>query len=95
MMHELKCWPDLFQAMLDGTKPFEARRNDRNFQVGDVLLLREWTPADSIHSRLGEYSGREIRAKVTFILHGSENNQKTGIGEGFCVMGIKRIETTR
>ena len=89
MTHELKCWPEFFQAMLDGLKPFEARRNDRNFQVDDILVLREWTPADSVYSTVGTYSGRELKLLVTYILHGSEANRKTGIGEGFCVMGIK------
>jgi len=89
MTHELKCWPEFFQAMLSGSKTFEARRNDRNFKVGDNLVLKERTPADSIHSNEGEYSGREITALVTYILHGSEANRKTGIGEGYCVMSIQ------
>ncbi len=70
MTHELKCWPEFFQAMLEGHKPFDARRNDRNFQVNDILILREWTPADSVYSTVGEYSGREMGAYVTYILHG-------------------------
>ena len=89
MTHELKCWPEFFQAMMDGKKTFEARRNDRNYQVGDTLILKEWCPADSIHSAVGDYSGREIKAIVTYVLQGSEANCKTGIGEGFCVMSIK------
>lgn len=89
MIHKLKCWPEYFQAMLDGRKTFEARRNDRNFQVNDVLILQEWAPADSIHSAVGTYSGREIKAIVTYILHGSEANQIIGVNDGFCVMGIK------
>lgn len=94
-IHVLKCWPDFFQAMLDGTKTFDARRNDRDFQVGDTLKQVEWTPADSIHSALGEYSGRVLWFKVTYVLPGSDSNTKTGIGEGFCVMGIKRIYANR
>jgi hypothetical protein len=55
MTHELKCWPEFFQAILSGSKTFEARRDDRNFKVGDNLVLKEWTPADSIHSNEWEY----------------------------------------
>lgn len=42
MTHELKTYPKYFQETIEGNKPFEIRKNDRNFQVGDVLILKEW-----------------------------------------------------
>ena len=56
MTHELKTYPKYFQETIEGNKPFEIRKNDRDFQVGDVLILKEW---DNI-----KYSGREIGAVV-------------------------------
>ena len=44
MQHDLKCHPDYFEALRDGTKTFECRYNDRDFEVGDELLLREYDP---------------------------------------------------
>jgi hypothetical protein len=45
-MHDLKVWTEFFDAILDGRKTFEVRNaRDRCFAVGDVLRLREWTPA--------------------------------------------------
>ena len=41
MAHELKTYPKYFQETIEGNKPFEIRKNDRNFQVGDVLILKE------------------------------------------------------
>lgn len=51
---DLKSWPEFFQAVLDGTKTFEIRKNDRDFQVGDMLLLREFQPCPRCHG-----TGRE------------------------------------
>lgn len=44
MKHDLKTWTEYFQAVKSGDKTFEIRENDRNFKVGDVLLLREFIP---------------------------------------------------
>jgi len=42
--HELKTWPDPFEAIWDGRKRYEVRENDRDFHVGDALRLREFEP---------------------------------------------------
>jgi hypothetical protein len=82
--HELKTWPPFFNALLSGDKTFEARRNDRGFAHGDVLVLREWEPG-------GGYTGRSIRAVVTYMLHGGGG---LGVESGYAVMGI-RIESAQ
>lgn len=59
--HELKTLPPFFDAILEGRKTFEIRKDDRDFHVGDILHLREWTPAF-------EYiTGRELFKRVTYI----------------------------
>ena len=42
--HELKAWPDCFQAVVNGQKKFEVRRDDRGFEEGDIVHLREFIP---------------------------------------------------
>lgn len=42
MTHHLKTKPEYFQAVINGTKPFEIRYNDRNFQSGDKVILEEY-----------------------------------------------------
>jgi hypothetical protein len=80
--HELKTWPEPFDAMERGLKPFEIRRNDRDYRIGDILRLREWRPADE------QYTGRELLRKVVFIL----DNPQFGIKNGFVVMAVKPSE---
>lgn len=42
MRHELKILPEHFIPVLNGVKLAELRKNDRNYQVGDILFLCEW-----------------------------------------------------
>jgi len=44
MRHELKVWPQYFCRVKDGSKTFEVRVNDRGFQPGDEVVLREFDP---------------------------------------------------
>lgn len=60
MVHELKILPEYFVAVRDGIKKFEVRKDDRLYQVGDILHLREFDGQ--------EYTGREVKAEVTYIL---------------------------
>jgi hypothetical protein len=48
--HELKTWPKYFAAVRSGQKRFEIRRNDREFKVGDILVLREFDPEDDAYT---------------------------------------------
>lgn len=62
MNHELKCWPEYFQAVKSGAKTFEVRKWDRPYQVGDMLRLREYDPKKL------EYTGDEVIREVTYLL---------------------------
>ena len=75
--HELKIWPEYYDAILDGRKKFEIRSDDRNFKVGDYLYLRDWYP------KFQEYSGRECQVRVTYILEGPHAIP------GYCIMSIE------
>ena len=87
--HELKTWPDPFRAMWQGHKAFELRRNDRGFEPGDTLVLREWKPTGgSVTSFTGEYTGRVIVAEVSWFL---SSVPEWGLAEGFCIMALERL----
>lgn len=84
MTHELKCLPLYFQAVHDGRKPFEVRKNDRGFRCGDMLWLREYDPSglDRLLMR-NPYTGRSVYRRVTYILSAAEFLQP-----GFVVLGL-------
>lgn len=77
-IHDLKTWPEYFEAVRQGNKDFEVRRDDRGFEFGDLLVLREWDNANS------EYTGRSILRLVHSVFR-----DVPGLREGFVVMGIK------
>jgi Domain of unknown function (DUF3850) len=72
--HELKTDPEVFAAVLDGSKTHEIRRNDRDFKVGDRMRLREtrYTGQEmrGPHPRPLEYTGREVTRTVSHIQEG-------------------------
>lgn len=82
-IHDLKCHPAPFEAMALGHKTFEFRKDDRDFQEGDLLRLREWTPAPDSKS-VGHYTSREIMVRVTYLLAGPE----FGVPDGYVVMSV-------
>lgn len=81
MQHELKTWPEYFNEVIMNRKPFEVRKNDRNFSVGDWLYLREFDPL------YGEYTGNNAVREVTYVLNGGQ----FGIESGYVVMGLKEV----
>ena len=78
-IHELKTWPEYFQEVFISHKMFEVRKCDRDFQLGDILILKEWNPVTE------DYTGRKLARTVTYILHGPQ----FGIEDGYCVMSIQ------
>lgn len=83
MQHELKCWDRYFERILDGTKTFEIRRDDRGFKAGDVLWLREVTPG------VAGFTGRSVRKRVVFVYHWAEDDLALRmLSEDTCVMAL-------
>ena len=79
--HELKIWPKQFEAISEGHKTYELRRDDRSYIVNDMLLLNEWLNDE------GRYSGAQVKALVTHITYGV-----FGLKKGYVCMAIKLLE---
>lgn len=81
--HYLKTVQPFFDEVKNGAKTFEVRRNDRDFRVGDSMVLQEYD------SKTNAYSGEEIHCAITYVL-----NEFYGLQEGYSVLSFKQIERT-
>lgn len=82
IFHELKTWTSGFDASWRGLKPWEFRRDDREFKMGHKLILREYDrESDS-------YTGRKIHADISYKLNGPAY----GIPNGYCILTMKITE---
>lgn len=80
-IHHLKTWKKYFAMVFCGSKNFEVRKNDRDFKLGDQLLLEEWDNEKEV------YTGRILHRRIDYILKGGQ----FGIEEGFCVLSLSKI----
>lgn len=76
---ELKIKPEYFAAVVRGEKKFELRYNDRDYQVGDILILREYE-----HFK---FTGCEIEVRITHILE----NCGFGLQDGYAILSIELV----
>ena len=70
MNHVLKIEPPYFEAVAEGKKTFEIRHNDRGYNAGDTVLLREFdgSKPGPLGDRKDErYSGREIKKVIGYV----------------------------
>lgn len=75
--HRLKLNSDYYNDSASGIKTFEIRKNDRNYQVGDILELRCALTYDELCSirNTGRKSAEEVANCVhsrTYRLKGEE-----------------------
>lgn len=85
--HVKKCWPEAFEAVRDGRKPFEWRKEDvGKFKVGDTIILLEWEPPNDEpmwDDPPSGYTGEVERRRITYVLR-----DQFGVPEGYAVLGL-------
>lgn len=83
--HAVKSWPHLFATALTGERTHELRRStDRDYRVGDTLVLCEFDPASQT------YTGREHEVVITYITSAANPCalSDSGLASGFCILSI-------
>ena len=76
--HKLKLAKMFFDDMQTGRKPFDLQKNDREYQLGDVIEYREMDN--------GEPTGRILEKEIIYILEGF-----AGLTEGWCILALADI----
>ena len=71
--HDLKILPEYFDDVQSGRKKFGLRKNDRNYQAGDIFVLREWN---------GNYTGTFYIGSIGHVLEGCIEH---GLIPGYCI----------
>ena len=74
--HEIKILPQYFEDANKRIKTFELRKDDRDYQVGDIVTLREWNGE--------EYTGQMIFVRIKYVLR---DCPEYGLKDGYCIFG--------
>lgn len=71
--HRVKINSEYYERIVTRQKRFEIRKNDRDYQVGDWVYLREY------HE--GQCTGSEVVVKIIYVTHYEQK-------EGYVVFGF-------
>lgn len=85
VVHEVKAWPQQFKQIKDNERTFDPRKNDRNFQTGDVMIVNEFEPdsgSDFDHPT-GRFTGDKTRRRINRVF---EN--LPGLRPGYVVLAL-------
>lgn len=78
--HKLKTYPEYFEGLYYGIKTFEVRREDRDYEVGDTLVLEEYEPNHSC------YTGRSVVREISHILRDTRF-----VPPGYCILSLRAV----
>ncbi len=73
--HDKKVWLEYYVPLFQGIKKFELRKNDCDYQEGDLVTLRAWD------NKKEQYMGSSFQIKIKYIIHGP----KFGLKDGYCI----------
>ena len=83
-IHELNIESLYFEQIIGFKKNFEIRKNDRDYQYNDCLLLREYLPTTKL------YTGKSCLVFVASVHCGGTH----GVQSDYCVLSIRLLSVT-
>lgn len=85
-VHELKIKAKYYSEICKGIKTFELRKNDRDYQVGDIIhftVIPDETTTEETCEGLNTYPNL---VRIIYIL---QDVPEYGLKEGYCILAIK------
>ena len=83
MTHNIKIRESFAEAVFQGIKTFEVRKNDRGYQKGDFVYFTVLHDSDGLE--MTNHPLSKLYYEITYVLNG------WGIEDGYVVFGIKRL----
>lgn len=74
--HTLRIRSEFYQAVARGTRTFELRRDDKDYQAGDRIVLMEFED--------DRFTGNKMKKTITYKLADCE-----GLEPGYCILAIQ------
>ena len=65
-----------FNEIKEGIRNFELIKNDRDYKVGNTLILKE--------IEMGNYTGKTVHKKITYVHKGGSN----GLDKDYVILGL-------
>lgn len=87
MIHEIEIHSKFFAPIANGDMPFVLVHNDKNYCIGDELIIKERINKE--HNVLKNYIGHTCRRKITYVLQGKE----FGVAYGYIALGLVQTMT--
>ena len=85
-LHELKIKHEYLFEIALGNKTFELRKNDRDYQVGDLIHFID-IDGDKFYNDLNNYLG-----DIYIITYIFKNVTQYGLDKDYCILAIKKLE---
>lgn len=89
-LHELKILHEYLVDVDLGRKTFELRKNDRDYQVGDLIRFIDIREDDSTANKnqIEPNIDENTLYRITYVL---KDVEKYGLDKDYCILAIKKL----
>lgn len=89
-LHELKILHEYLIDVTLGKKTFELRKNDRDYQEGDLIRFIDIRENEhKISYGVEPYINENTLYRITYVL---KDVEKYGLDKDYCILAIKKLD---